>query len=127
MKVCDLPLTDRPLYRLSNLGGNYLSNVELLALVIGTEQSIVLAQQLFTKFKSLESIHKASIQELTSIKGIGKNQAGKILASLEISPRLVLLYPPTAITQPKEIPIDYFFLVRITLRALLNFGFRSID
>ena len=43
------------------------------------------------------------------------------------SPRLVLLYPPTAITLSKEIPIDFFFLVSITLRDLLNLGFRSRD
>ena len=56
IKVCDLPPTDRPQYRLAQLGGNYLSNVELLALIIGTDQSIAIAQRLFAKFKTLDNI-----------------------------------------------------------------------
>lgn len=87
IKVCDLPITDRPLYRLSQLGGNYLTNIELLSVIIGTDQSIAIAQLLFVRFKTLENIRKATIQELTQIKGIGTTQAGKILACLEISKR----------------------------------------
>jgi len=34
----------------------------------------------------------------------------------------VLLYPPTAIPQLKEIPMDFFFLVSITLRAFFRRG-----
>lgn len=88
IKVCDLPQTDRPLYRLTHLEKKYLTNIELLSLIIGTDQSIRIAQQLFTTFKTLENIHKATIQELVQIKGIGESQAGKILACLEISNRL---------------------------------------
>lgn len=88
IKVCDLPQTDRPLYRLTHLEKKYLTNIELLSLIIGTDQSIRIAQQLFTTFKTLENIHKATIQELIQIKGIGASQAGKILACLEISQRL---------------------------------------
>ena len=89
IKVCDLPLTDRPLYRLTHIEKKYLTNVELLSLIIGTDQSITIAQQLFSTFKSLEDIHKATVQELMQIKGIGISQAGKILACLELSKRLI--------------------------------------
>lgn len=88
IKVCDLPITDRPLYRLQHIDKKFLTNVELLSLVIGTNHSISIAQQLFATFKTLESIHKATIQELTRIKGIGISHAGKILACLELSKRL---------------------------------------
>lgn len=87
IKVCDLPLTDRPLYRLSHMEKKYLTNVELLSLIIGTDHSITIAQQLFSTFKTLENIHKATIQELKQIKGVGVSQAGKILACLELSKR----------------------------------------
>lgn len=88
IKVCDLPLTDRPLYRLTHIDKKFLTNIELLSLIISTDQSITIAQQLFASFKTLENIHKATIQELMQIKGIGNSQAGKILACLEISKRL---------------------------------------
>lgn len=87
IKVCDLPIADRPHNRLAQLGGSYLTNVELLSLIIGTDQSIEIAQQIFSKFKTLEVIKTASIQELVTIKGIGKSLAGKIIACLEISKR----------------------------------------
>lgn len=105
IKVCDLPQTDRPLYRLTHLEKKYLTNIELLSLIIGTDQSIRIAQQLFTTFKTLENIHKATIQELIQIKGIGESQAGKILACLEISNRLLEHNPISkkgdAITTPE--------------------------
>ena len=95
IKVCDLPPTDRPQYRLAQLGGNYLSNVELLALIIGTDQSIAIAQRLFAKFKTLDNIKPETLQELETIKGIGKSQAGKIVACLEISKRIQENHTPT--------------------------------
>jgi len=95
IKVCDLPVADRPRYRLTQLGGRYLSNVELLALIIGTDQSIDIAQQLFAKFKTLENLKSASFQELESIKGIGKSQASKIIACLEIAKRFQVQHPST--------------------------------
>lgn len=104
IKVCDLPPTDRPHYRLAQLGGSFLSNVELLALIIGTDQSIAIAQRLFAKFNTLDNIKSATMQELESIKGIGKSQAGKIIACLEISKRFQEnLCPPKkldAVTSP---------------------------
>lgn len=105
MKVCDLPVTDRPLYRLDAFGGNYLSVVELLSLIIGTDNSIAIAQQLIFKFKTLDEIKKATPQQLQCIKGIGKAQAGRIIACFQIANRLTM-YPSiepkktNAITSP---------------------------
>ncbi len=104
IKVCDLPVTDRPLYRLTHLDKKYLTNIELLALIIGTDHSIVIAQQLFVTFKTLENIHKATIQELVQIKGIGVSHAGKILACLEIAKRLNVNNEPSKKTNPITAP-----------------------
>jgi len=108
MKVCDLPVTDRPLYRLDAFGGNYLSVVELLSLLIGTDNSIAIAQQLIFKFKTLDAMKGASAQQLQCIKGIGKAQAGRIIACFQIANRLIMF--PTnepkktnAITSPSEL------------------------
>lgn len=104
MNVSDLPATERPLYRLTHLDKKYLTNVELLSLVIGSDHGIVIAQQLFKSFKTLDNIHEATIQELMQIKGIGMTLAGKILASLELSRRVtehrVLPKKADAITAP---------------------------
>jgi len=107
MKVSDLSVSDQPLYRLNQHGGNYLTNVELLALILGSDYSIAIAQQLFFKFKSFKEILTASPQELQQVKGIGKVQAGKILAVFEIARRLVEHPQPSvkknAVTSPDEL------------------------
>lgn len=105
IKVCDLPIPDRPLYRIAQLGGNYLTNIELLSLIIGTENSLTLAQNLIIKFESLENIKFATIEQLTTVKGIGKSLAGRIIACLEISKRLKLIHSPpdsSPITTPEQ-------------------------
>lgn len=88
IKVSDLPMTDRPLYRLMQLGGNDLTNIELLSLIIGSSGSLAVAQNLIVQFKTLENIRYATIQQLTAIKGIGESLAGRIIACLEMSKRI---------------------------------------
>lgn len=88
IKVCDLPVADKPLHRLANLDKKYLTNIELLSLLVGGDQGIMIVQELFSTFKTLENIHTATIQELTQIKGIGVILAVRILACLELSQRL---------------------------------------
>lgn len=87
INVSDLPKSDQPHYRLSTLGSKYLSNVELLALIIGTNKGMSIAQTLFSQFKTLENLQSASMQELTTVKGIGKSGAGHILACIELAKR----------------------------------------
>lgn len=87
INVSDLPQSDRPHYRLSTLGPKYLTNVELLALIIGTNKGITIAQTVLSQFKTRESLQTATIQELTSIKGIGTSVAGHIIACLEFAKR----------------------------------------
>jgi len=105
IKVCDLPVSDRPLYRIIQLGGNDLTNIELLSLIIGTENSLTLAQNLIIQFKTLENIKFATIEQLTTIKGIGKSLAGRIIACLEMSKRLNTFPLPKdldTITSPEQ-------------------------
>lgn len=106
MNVSDLPTTDRPLYRLSEFGGNYLTNIELLSLIIGTDNSIAIAQQILYKFKTLDAIKAATTQQLCCIKGIGKAQAGRLIACFEISKRftdLPIKLKTNSITSPDEL------------------------
>ena len=91
IKVCDLPMADRPLNRLMQLGSNDLTNIELLSIIIGTAQSLNLAQNLILQFKTLENIRLATIQQLTTIKGIGRSLASRLIACLEMSKRFNLL------------------------------------
>jgi DNA repair protein RadC len=90
--IRDLPITERPRERMLRLGAESLSTQELLALILGRgvkgESVWITAQNLVTKFGSLNSIAHASIAELSQIKGIGIAKATQIKAAIELSKRL---------------------------------------
>jgi len=71
----DLPKEERPRERLVKFGEQALSAQELLQLVlgrgIGGESVAVTAQKLLSQFGSLEKLSEASVEELSSVKGIG--------------------------------------------------------
>ncbi|WP_349410820.1 RadC family protein [Pseudalkalibacillus sp. SCS-8] len=73
-------------------GANVLSNQELLAILLrsGTKEESVLqlAQRVIQQFEGLHLLKDATIDELTTVKGIGNAKAVEILASLELGKRV---------------------------------------
>jgi DNA repair protein RadC len=90
--IHDLPKDERPRERLVKFGEQTLSAQELLQLILGRgvagESVAVTAQKLLTQFGSLQKLAEASIEELSSIKGIGLAKAAQIKAAFEIGRRL---------------------------------------
>ncbi len=90
--INDLPKDERPRERLIKFGEQALSAQELLQLILGRgvagESVAVTAQKLLSHFGSLQKLSEASIEELSSIKGIGLAKAAQIKAVFEISRRL---------------------------------------
>src|SRR5690625_4096005 len=78
--------------RLLKYGSTHLSNQEILAilLVSGTkDQSVMtLAHRMLMHFEGLKLLKDATIEELTSIKGIGPAKGVMILAAIELGRRL---------------------------------------
>ena len=95
--INDLPKEERPRERLVKFGEQALSAQELLQLILGRgiagESVAVTAQKLLTQFGSLQKLSEASIEELSSIKGIGLAKASQIKAIFEISHRLCTQTP----------------------------------
>ncbi|MCB1084025.1 MAG: hypothetical protein KDK61_06915, partial [Simkania sp.] len=73
--LAQIPREERPRERLLCYGGDALSLTELLAICLGSGRrgvSVVrLAEELLSRFGSLENLFEASIQALTEVKGIG--------------------------------------------------------
>lgn len=92
--VRELPENERPRERLLSYGAQYLSNAELLALLLrsGSKDKSVLqlAEQVLCVYKEagISSMMNASPTELTRIKGIGKAKAAEIIAAVELGRRL---------------------------------------
>ncbi len=108
--IHDLPREERPRERLVKLGEQALSAQELLQVILGRgvagESVAVTAQKLLSQFGSLEKLAEASIEELSSIKGIGLAKATQIKAVFEISRRLsnhAPSYKSKELSDPKKV------------------------
>lgn len=91
----DLPEEERPRERLYKYGPEVLSNSELLAIIISTgnkkESALAVAQRLLShsyQDNELLWLLEASMEEISSIEGIGLVKAGKVKAALELGRRL---------------------------------------
>lgn len=90
--VTDLPLRERPRERLISQGPAALSEAELMAILLGRgtagESVLTLVQKLLSKFRSLEGIAQASVEDLMSIHGVGVAKATQLKACTELARRL---------------------------------------
>jgi DNA repair protein RadC len=89
--IRDLPAFERPRERLQRLGAENLSALELLAIILSRgikgESVLKTAQRLLDRFESLQAVAGASIEELSSIKGIGLAKSCQIKAAFELANR----------------------------------------
>ncbi len=89
------PIDERPREKLIKYGCEYLSNSELLAIMLRTgisnnshsRSALDLAKALLSKYKHLNELLDVSASELTKVKGIGRAKACQIIASLELGRR----------------------------------------
>jgi DNA repair protein RadC len=107
--IHDLPKEERPRERLVKFGEQALSAQELLQVILGRgvagESVAVMAQKLLTQFGSLQKLTEASIEELSSIKGIGLAKATQLKAVFEIGRRISTQTPSYKnkdLTDPKK-------------------------
>lgn len=90
--IRDFPKDERPRERFIQNGPESLSNHELVALMLRTgtkdESVLQLANRLLTHFEGLRLLKDATLNEITSIKGIGMAKAVHLLASVELGRRI---------------------------------------
>jgi len=91
--IKELPEAERPRERLQAHGEGALSNVELIAIALGSgskgRNALSLAQHLLAEFDGLAGVARASILQLCRVPGIGPAKAAQIKAALELGRRLV--------------------------------------
>jgi len=95
--IRDMRQEDRPRERLMQVGAQAVSTMELLAIILrtgtGGESVVRLAERLLAHFGSIPGLARATIPELTAVKGIGPAKAVEIKASLELGRRLMATAP----------------------------------
>ncbi len=100
--VQTLPVRERPAARLSYVGSGGMSQVELLAVLIGGPAQLEAAQAVVQRFG--DTLPHALSDELATIPGIGRATAARIRAALELGRRLMQPPPPDRyqITHPGD-------------------------
>jgi len=94
-RIKELPAESRPRERLIYDGSETLSDVELLAVLIGTgtakKSALGLAREVYDRFGGLRGIAGRNLSELMAIEGIGEAKAAVVAACYEIATRIVEL------------------------------------
>lgn len=92
MIIKEIPIFERPREKVIHQGVQYLSNSELIAILLRTgtkEQNVLrISEELVYKLSNIKDLNNLTIAELTSIKGIGPSKAVTILAAVELGRRI---------------------------------------
>ncbi|MFD0768187.1 DNA repair protein RadC [Bacillus sp. CGMCC 1.60114] len=93
--IRDVVKEDQPRERLLLEGASSLSNTELLAILLRTgskeESVLTLANRILHHFDGLRMLKDATIEEMTSIHGVGMAKASQLIAAFELGRRMVRL------------------------------------
>ncbi|MDA0734946.1 MAG: hypothetical protein BZY73_04000 [SAR202 cluster bacterium Casp-Chloro-G3] len=95
--IRDLPQGERPRERLRDYGPRYLSNTELIAILLRTglqgENVISMASRLLSTFDGLAGLGRSTFAELCAQRGLSEAKVCQLLAALELGRRFVSLAP----------------------------------
>ena len=93
MILKEIPIYERPREKVINYGVSYLSNAELLAIILrtGTKNNNVLrmSEEVLYKLSSIKDLGSITLSELTEVKGIGETKAVTLLATVELGRRIL--------------------------------------
>lgn len=91
-RIKDMPSSMRPRERLLELGPDALQPSELLAILLRTgvqgASAIEVAQQILRQFGSLDSLSRASLDDLRRIKGVGRDKAIALVSAFSLARRM---------------------------------------
>ena len=91
-RIKDIPEFNRPREKLKERGASALSDIELIAVILGSGSKGQDVLSLSSKVAKLltENKGKLSMEQLSEIEGIGQAKASQILAGFELSRRYIL-------------------------------------
>lgn len=90
-RIKDLPQSTRPREKIEASGAQNLTDIELLAILLGTgrpKKNVLQLARGLLKHYPLSKLPHISISQLTTISGVGKSKATRIMAALELGSRL---------------------------------------
>ena len=91
-RIKDLPNRERPRERLAELGPDALSDAELIAIILRTglqgKSAVDVGAEMVQQFGTLSGLAQATLEELQSIKGIGRDKAIALQSAFTLARRM---------------------------------------
>jgi len=91
-RLKDQPVGERPRERLIERGAQALSPAELIAILVRTGlqgvNALDIGKQLISKFGSLGTMARASVDDLRSVRGIGRDKAVTLVAAFTLASKM---------------------------------------
>jgi len=109
LRIRDIPTQERPRERLARLGADALRHAELIAILlrVGTRgaSAITIAEQLLHKYQSLDALSRASVEELSQIRGVGQPKAIALKAAFTLARRIAqeITQEPPLLDTPERV------------------------
>ena len=95
--IRDMPQGERPRERLRDYGSRYLSNAELIAILLRTgikgENVLAMSSRLLTRFRGLDGLGRSTFAELCAERGLSEAKACQLMAALELGRRFISMAP----------------------------------
>ncbi len=92
MRLKDQPPSERPRERLIEKGADALSPAELIAILLRTglqgANAVEIGRQMLQKFGTLEALARASLDDLRTIRGVGRDKAVTLVAAFTLARKL---------------------------------------
>jgi DNA repair protein RadC len=92
LRLKDQPASERPRERLAERGAAALSHAELIAILLRTglkgRNVVEIGHQLLGRFGSLNALAAASLDELCTVPGIGRDKAVTLMAAFALARRM---------------------------------------
>lgn len=109
IRIKDLPDSERPRERLAAHGADALNTAELIAILLRTglrgASAVDVGRELITRFGTLDSLARASIEELCRVRGIGRDKAVTLKAAFTLARRMAaeLRHESPALDNPSSV------------------------
>lgn len=89
IRIKDLPKNERPRERMAELGADALSPAELIAILLRTgmkgRSAVAIGTEMIHKFCTLDALARASIEDLRTVKGVGRDKAIALKAAFTLA------------------------------------------
>lgn len=89
MRLKDQPASERPRERLVAKGPDALSHAELIAILLRTglqgANAVEIGRRLLVKFGTLHALARASVEDLRTVKGVGRDKAVTLVAAFALA------------------------------------------